>query len=93
MAVEAEIEADFGFEERARNQARQALKIGHGIDAEEAAAQALALSGAGDGAVALADDLQSRFQLHVQLNLASITAFQAADQIHRKNTAKTVQIL
>jgi len=93
MAVEAEIEADFGFEERAKNQARQALKIGHGIDAEEAAAQALALSGAGDEALALADDLQSRFPLHVPLNPACIPAIQAAVQIRRNNPAKAVQLL
>jgi len=93
MAVEAEIDADFGFEERAKNQARQALKLGHGIDAEEAAAQAFALAGAGDEALALVEDLHSRFPLHVPLNQASIPAVQAAVQIRRNNPAKAVQLL
>jgi eukaryotic-like serine/threonine-protein kinase len=93
MAVEAQLEADFGFEERAKDRARQALKVGRGLDAEEAAAQTLALSGAGDEALALADDLHSRFPLHVPLNQASIPAVQAAVQIRRNNPAKAVQLL
>jgi eukaryotic-like serine/threonine-protein kinase len=93
MATEAVIEADFGFEERARNQARQAMKIGHGIDAEEATAEALSLTGAEHEATALVDDLHARFPLHVPLNPASLPTVLATVEIHKGHPAKAAQLL
>jgi DNA-binding winged helix-turn-helix (wHTH) protein/tetratricopeptide (TPR) repeat protein len=93
MAVEALIEADFGFEKRARNQALQALKIGHGIDAEEAAAEVLSLTGRGQQALSLVDDLHTRFPLHVPLNPACLPTILATVEIRKGNPAKAVQVL
>jgi len=75
IADEAKIDAVFGFEERAKNQARQALKIGRGIDAEEAATQALALSRPPATRLLFLPTIYTRaFQLHVPLNPACIPA-------------------
>ena len=93
LAAEAVIEADFGFEDRARNQARQAIKIGHGIDAEQDVAQVFALTGADLEAESLAADLHARFPLHIPLNPACIPMILAGVQIHKRNPAKAVQIL
>jgi tetratricopeptide (TPR) repeat protein/predicted Ser/Thr protein kinase len=93
MATEALIEADFGFEQRARGQALEALKIGHGIDAEESTAEVLSLTGAEQQALALVKDLQTRFPLHIPLNPASLPGVLAAVEIHKGNPAKAVQLL
>jgi eukaryotic-like serine/threonine-protein kinase len=93
MAIEALIEADFGFEQRARGQALAALKIGHGIDAEESTAEVLSLTGAEQQALALVKDLQARFPLHIPLNPASLPGVLAAVEIHKGNPAKAVQLL
>jgi tetratricopeptide (TPR) repeat protein len=80
MAGVAVILADFGELQQARSQAEQALSIGKGIDAEETAAQALALSDGGAHARLVADDLSHRFPLHVPLRLASLpTVFGSID--------------
>jgi eukaryotic-like serine/threonine-protein kinase len=93
MAVEAVIEADFGFEQRAKAQALNAHKIGHGIDAEESTAEVLSLTGDEKQALALVKDLQMRFPSHVPLNTASLPSILAAIEIRKGNPANGVQIL
>ena len=93
MAAEAEIEADFGFEELAKKQVRACLKLGRGIDAEENAAEVLSLVGDEKQASALAEDLHTRFPLHVPLSPASIPTVLATIEIRRGNPAKAVQLL
>jgi serine/threonine protein kinase/tetratricopeptide (TPR) repeat protein len=93
MATEALIEADFGFEQRAKTQALEAIKIGHGIDAEESTAEALSLSGGEQQALALVKDLQTRFPLHGPLNTASLPTILAGIEIRKGNPAKAVQLL
>lgn len=93
MAVEALIEADFGFEERARKQARQAITLGHGIDTEITVAEILSLTGADAEASDLAEDLHKRFPLHIPLNPATIPMILANVQIHKGNSVNAVQLL
>jgi eukaryotic-like serine/threonine-protein kinase len=93
MAAEALIEADFGFEPRARAQALVALKAGRGIDAEESTAEALSLTGGERQALALVKDLQTRFPLHVPLNSASLPSVLAAIKIRKGQPASAVPIL
>ena len=93
MAAEAVIEADFGFEKRAKKQARESLRLGRGIDAEENAAEALALAGQAKQASSLAEDLHRRFPRHVPLNSACLPTILATIEIRRRNPAKAVQLL
>jgi serine/threonine protein kinase/tetratricopeptide (TPR) repeat protein len=93
MAVEALIEADFGFEQRARAQALDAFKLGHGIDAEESTAEVLSLTGGEQQALALVKDLQTRFPLHVPLNPASLPSILAGIEIRKGHPVDAVQLL
>ena len=93
MAGEALAEADFGNYRQARAGASKALSLGRGIDAEETAAEVLALAGDSKGAQTLVDDLRHRFPHHMPLNLVSIPAILATMELQRGNPAKAVQIL
>lgn len=93
MAVEALIEADFGFAERARKQARQAIGLGRGIDSEITVAEILSLTGADAEASELAEDLHKRFPLHIPLNPATIPMILANIEVHKGNSVKAVQLL
>jgi DNA-binding winged helix-turn-helix (wHTH) protein/tetratricopeptide (TPR) repeat protein len=93
MAGEALVEADFGNYERARRQAMTALRLGHGIDATEMSAEALALAGDGEQSRAVAEELGKRFPRHTVLNSASLPAAFAAIEIQRGNPAKAIEVL
>jgi eukaryotic-like serine/threonine-protein kinase len=93
MAREALAEADFGNYEQARARASAALKLGHGMDAEETAAEAFALAGDVQRALALVEDLRSRFHGHTVLNQASIPSTMAAIELQRQNPSKAIELL
>jgi eukaryotic-like serine/threonine-protein kinase len=93
MASTAVLQADFGELLEARSQAEEALKLGHGMDTEETAAQALALSGGGVHARLLASDLRRRFPLHVPFNLAALPTVLGSIEITSGHPARAVQIL
>jgi DNA-binding winged helix-turn-helix (wHTH) protein/tetratricopeptide (TPR) repeat protein len=93
MAAAAIIEADFGNVQQARKQAQQALHLGRGVDARENAAEVFSLVGDDRQALALADELHTRFPSHVPLNPASLAVVAATVEIHRGNPAKAIQIL
>jgi tetratricopeptide (TPR) repeat protein len=93
MAAAAIIEADFGNEQKARNEAKEALRLGRGIDARETVAEVFSMIGDDRQALALVDELHTRFPSHVPLNPASLAGVVAAVEIHRGNPAKAVQVL
>jgi len=93
MAREALAEADFGNYEKARAQATMALRTGRGIDTEEMAAEAFALSGDTARAQALVDDLRRRFPGHSPLNHGSLPSTLAVIELHRGNPAKAIEVL
>jgi tetratricopeptide (TPR) repeat protein/DNA-binding winged helix-turn-helix (wHTH) protein len=93
MAAAAVIEADFGNEQKARNEAKEALRLGRGVDARETVAEVFSMIGDDRQALALVDELHTRFPLHVPLNPASLACVVAAVEIHRGNPAKAVQVL
>jgi DNA-binding winged helix-turn-helix (wHTH) protein/tetratricopeptide (TPR) repeat protein len=93
MAAAAVIEADFGNQQTARNEAKEALRLGRGLDARETAAEVFSIIGDDRQALALVDELHTRFPLHVPLNPASLASVVAAVEIHRGNPAKAVQVL
>jgi len=93
MAGEALAEADFGNYERAHSQAVTAASLGHGIDAQETAAEALALSGDVSRAQAIAQDLQDRFPQHMPLNVVSLPTIFASIELQRGHPEKTIRLL
>jgi eukaryotic-like serine/threonine-protein kinase len=93
MAAAAVIEADFGNEKRARDQAQKALSLGRGVDARELVAEVYSITGDDRQALALVDELHTRFPTHVPLNPASLSSVIAAVEIHRGNPAKAIQVL
>ncbi|MBZ5506661.1 MAG: winged helix-turn-helix domain-containing protein [Acidobacteriia bacterium] len=93
MAGAGLAEADFGDYKTAREHAAAALKIGHGIDAEETAAEALALSGDVRRAQELVDSLHQRFPRHSVLNHAALASTQAAIELQRNNPLKAIVLL
>jgi eukaryotic-like serine/threonine-protein kinase len=93
MAREALIEADFGDLDRAKKQAIAALSLGRGIDADETAAEALALSGEDQKARDVVEDLKLRFPHHGPLNLASLPSTLAAVEMQHEHPTKAIQIL
>jgi eukaryotic-like serine/threonine-protein kinase len=93
MAAAAIIEADFGNDRNARKEAKEALRLGRGVDARETVAEVFSIIGDDRQALALVDELHTRFPLHVPLNPASLASVVAAVEIHRGNPAKAVQVL
>jgi eukaryotic-like serine/threonine-protein kinase len=93
MAGEAIIEADFGFLHEARARAEAALRLGHGIDTQEAASEALALAGSLDHANSLVDELRQRFPRHAALNHAALTSTMAAIALQQKKPLQAVEML
>jgi len=93
MAGEALAEADFGNYAQARSRAHAAINLGHGMDAEETTAEALALAGDLVRAQAVLNDLHGRFPKHPALNHASIPTTLAAIQLKRQNPAKALELL
>jgi DNA-binding winged helix-turn-helix (wHTH) protein/tetratricopeptide (TPR) repeat protein len=93
IAQQALAEADFGNFQRARQLAETALKTGHGIDAEETAAEALAFSGDVRGSEKLIAELQKRFPHHRPLNRACLPSTMAALEIHHANPGRAIAIL
>ena len=93
MAAAAVIEADFGNEQKARNEAKEALRLGRGVDARETVAEVFSMIGDDRQALALVDELHTRFPLHVPLNPASLASVVAAVEIHKGHPAEAVQIL
>ena len=93
MAREALIEADLGDFDRAKKQAVAALSLGRGIDADETAAEALALSGEDQRAKDVVEDLKLRFPHHGPLNLASLPSTLAAVEMQHAHPTKAIQIL
>ena len=93
MAGVAVLQADFGELRVAQSQAEQALKLGYGIDTEETAAQALALSGGGAHARLVANDLSNRFPLHVPFRLASLPTVFGSIEVKSGRPARAIQLL
>jgi eukaryotic-like serine/threonine-protein kinase len=93
MAREALAEADLGNEKEAKLRAVDALHLGHGIDTEEVAAEALALSGDTASALRLAKELHDRFPNHTALNLASLPAILGAVEIRNGRPTTAIKIL
>ncbi len=93
MAGVAVLQADFGKLRSAQSQAEQALKLGYGIDTEETAAQALALSGEGAHARVVANDLSRRFPLHVPFRLASLPTVFGSIEVKSGRPARAIQLL
>ena len=93
MAQEALAEADLGNYEMARSTVHTALQSGHGIDTEETAAEALALSGDVRQAEGLAKDLRQRFPRHSVLIHASLPSTMAAIELQRRNPGSAVNML
>jgi tetratricopeptide (TPR) repeat protein len=93
MATAAVIEADFGNSAEAQQSARNALKLGHGIDAVETAAQALATAGNAKEASPLLADLHQRFPHHVPLNLAVIPSILAENELHTGHPERALKLL
>lgn len=93
MAGVAVLQADFGKLRSAQSQAEQALKLGYGIDTEETAAQALALSGEGAHARVVANDLSRRFPLHVPFRLASLPTVFGSIEVRSGRPARAIQLL
>ncbi len=93
MAGVAVLQADFGELRAAQAQAEQALKLGYGIDTEETAAQALALSGGGAHARFVANDLSRRFPLHVPYRLASLPTVFGSIEVTSGRPAHAIQLL
>jgi DNA-binding winged helix-turn-helix (wHTH) protein/tetratricopeptide (TPR) repeat protein len=93
MAGEALAEADMGNNNQARSQAATALQLGHGIDALETAAEALALAGDARRAQALVDELRQRFPKHSVLNQSSLPTTLAAIELQESNPRKAIELL
>jgi len=93
MAWEALAEADLGNFPQARALANKAMTLSNGIDAQETAAEALALSGDLSKAEALADDLHKRFPQHTPLNGVSLPTIRATIAMRRGNPAQAVDLL
>jgi eukaryotic-like serine/threonine-protein kinase len=93
MAGAAVFQADVGKIPEARLLAEEALKHGQGIDAEETAAQALALSGGERRARLIASDLHQRFPLHTVLNSASLPAILGSIDVRTGNPEHALDIL
>ena len=93
MAGLAVLQADFGELRVAQSQAEQALKLGFGIDTEETAAQALALSGEGEHARIVVNDLSRRFPLHVPFRLASLPTVLGSIEVKSGRPARAIQLL
>jgi DNA-binding winged helix-turn-helix (wHTH) protein/tetratricopeptide (TPR) repeat protein len=93
MAGEAITEADFGFLQQAQTRAEAALRLGHGIDAEEAASEALALAGNLERANFLVDELRQRFPRHAALNNAALTSTLATIALHKKKALLAIEVL
>ena len=86
-------EADFGEYKEARNDAQAALHAGRGIDAEEVAAEALAIAGDVEKSRELTEDLQKRYPLHVALINASLPAIEASAELQRGKPVEAVRLL
>ena len=86
-------EADFGNYREARSIANEVVRVGHGIDARETAAEALALAGNTLKAKQLADELQGRFPQHTVLNHASLPTILATIELQRGNTERAIEML
>jgi eukaryotic-like serine/threonine-protein kinase len=93
MAGEALAETDFGNNKNAEAVASSAVRLGHGIDARETAAEALALAGNEGRARALAEELHERFPQHTALNVVSLPTIFATIELQRGDPAKAVQLL
>jgi DNA-binding winged helix-turn-helix (wHTH) protein/tetratricopeptide (TPR) repeat protein len=93
MATAAVTEADFGNFAEAQKLARNALKLGHGIDAVETAAQALASAGNAKETTPLLADLHQRFPHHVPLNLAVIPSVLAENELHTGHPERALKLL
>lgn len=93
MAWEALAEADLGNFQEARALANRAMTLGNGIDAQETAAEALALSGDFERAKSLADDLHKRFPQHTPLNAVSFPTIRATMALRRGDRASAIDLL
>lgn len=93
MGGAAVFEADVGELRGARSRAEEALKLGQGIDGEETAAEALALSGGVAHARVLITELQQRFPHHVPLNSASLPTVLAAIEVQTGHPARAIKLL
>ncbi len=93
MAIAAVTEADFGSSAESQRLARNALKLGRGIDAVETAAQALATAGNAKEAIPLLADLHQRFPHHVPLNLAVIPSILAENELHTGHPERALKLL
>ncbi len=93
MAGEALTEADFGNYQEARTRSAAALRLGHGIDAEETVAEALALSGDAREPRVLVEDLRQRFPHHAPLISASIPTILATLELKHGSATKAIQML
>ena len=93
MTWEALAEADLGNLPQARALANKAMTLSKGIDAQETAAEALALSGDFSKAEALAEDLYKRFPQHTPLNGVSLPTIRATIAMRRGNPEQAIDLL
>jgi tetratricopeptide (TPR) repeat protein len=93
MATAAVIEADFGFPAEAKRLVGNALQLGHGIDALETAAQALAGAGGATKSSPLLTDLHKRFPHHIPLNLAVIPSVLAENELKSGHPERALKLL
>jgi tetratricopeptide (TPR) repeat protein/DNA-binding winged helix-turn-helix (wHTH) protein len=93
MTWEALAEADLGNFQQARDLVKKAMALGNGIDAQETAAEALAISGDLQKAEALAEDLYKRFSEHTPLNTVSLPTIRATIALRRGNPARAIDLL
>ncbi len=92
-ALQAQIEANFGNFQEARQGAEAALAIARGMYVELFAAVALALAGDTDQAEAIADDLAERFPTNTLLHAVRLPVSRAHIEIQRGNPAAAIGLL
>jgi len=93
MAWDALHEADIGNYRQGRVLALQVVKVGHGIDARETAAEALALSGDDRDAKHLVEELRQRFPQGTVIINASLPTIMASIALRRGNPERAVELL
>jgi len=94
VAVEALTEAALGNFPVARERAAAALALApRGIYAQVLAADALAVSGQADQALALADDLGRRFPQNTMVNAVAMPVIRASVELERGNPTAAIELL
>jgi tetratricopeptide (TPR) repeat protein/predicted Ser/Thr protein kinase len=94
VALEALTEAEVGNSRQARERAAAALVLApRGIGALTVAAEALALSGQADQALAIANDLSKRFPRNTLINAVALPIIRATVETERGNPKAAIELL